>query len=893
MTDRVESVYLEAAARPPSDRAAWLDRECAAEPEVRSEVESLLAADLGHGGFLELPPFRLAADLFAQRPQWPEFIGPYRILGVLGEGGMGVVFKAEQNKPQRLVALKVIRTPLMSSSVLRRFEFEAAALARLQHPGIAQVYDAGAGTPPYFAMELIEGEPLLAHAAALSLSTRQRLELMAKVCDAVNHAHQRGILHRDLKPGNILVDGSGQPKVLDFGVARILDSDSQATRQTDLGQLIGTIDYMSPEQTLGDSLGVDVRSDIYSLGVILYQLLAGQLPYETRPNETRQCALPELLRAIREDDAIPLGAMHRDFRGDIETIVHKTLAKEPHKRYASASELGDDLRRYLTNEPILAVPASAAYRARKFVRRYRTGVIAAAVLAAVIVGFGVGMALLAARNARERDIAQSERSRADAVVDFLLKDVLAQADDLVQSGPKPDANITVRQALDRAGSRVQGRFGQQPLVEASVRQTIGETYTRIGIYPYADQHLARALEMRRRLLPAGHPDLVSSMLRLGFVRRGYGSGDHGVSLLEEGIRTGTAALGETNPIVLEAMSELADTYGELAQLQKSADLFDKVLVIRRRVLGPDDPGTIDAMGNVAASYAARGMVEQAEVLYLQVIEAGKRLNPVPRDPISNLGNLYLRMGRFQDAEPHLQRAMQIAAERMNEEHPYRLYVQDSLGSLYRDLKRFREAEALFQTSMQVRRRVLGPENRSTLIDVSLLGDLYCIEGKWAEGEKMLLEAVRLQRRLLTDADTYAVRSMAALGQCYLRQHKFAEAEPWAATVARLRRPLGLSNPQTRDALMVLADIRERQGSPAEAATLLKEACPEVPPSRDWRESYCDSLRGRSLASANSMSLAKRLVASGYQGLFANQSHMPAGRLMHIADAKAALETIGK
>ncbi|MBI4906931.1 MAG: serine/threonine protein kinase [Acidobacteria bacterium] len=887
MTPRVESVYLEASALPSSDRAAFLHRECAGEPELHSEVESLLAADLGTSDFLEIPPSRLAADVFAHRPTWPEFIGPYRILGVLGEGGMGIVFRAEQKNPQRIVALKVIRTPMISADVLRRFEFEAAALGRLQHPGIAQIYDAGAGAQPYFAMELIEGRPFLAYAAELSLSTGQRLELIAKVCDAVNHAHQRGILHRDLKPGNILVDSSGQPKILDFGVARILDSDSQASRQTDLGQLIGTLDYMSPEQTLGDPRGVDIRSDIYSLGVILYQLLAGRLPYETRPR-----ALPELLRAIREDDPTPLGAIHRDFRGDIETIVHKTLAKEPHNRYASASELADDLRRYLTDEPILAVPASARYRAAKFVRRYRTGVTAAAVLALVILGFGIAMAVLAARNARERDIARTERSRADAVVNFLLSDVLAQADDLAQAGPKPDANLKVREALDRAASRVQGKFGQQPLVEASIRQTIGETYTRIGIYPSADEHLERALAIRRRLLPAGHPDLVASLLRLGFVRRGYGSGDHGVSLLEEAIRTGTAALGESNPLVLTAMSELAATYNELAQLEKSADLRGKVLEIRRRVLGPSDPATIDAMGDVAVSYHARGMVQQAEALYLQVIEAGKHLNPVPRDPISNLGNLYIRLGRFQEAEPYLRQAMQIAAERMNEEHPYRLYVQDSLGALYRDLKRFREAEALFQESLRVRRRVLGAENRSTLIDVSLLGDLYCTEGKWADGEKMLLDAVTVQRRMWSDTDEYTVRSMAALSLCYVRQHKFQEAEPWAATVARLRRPLGLSNPQTRDALMMLADIRERRGSQAEAGALLKEAC-STGASKDWREYYCESLRGRSLAAANSVSLAEPLLVSGYQGMLANQSRMPAGRLMHIADAKAALATIRK
>ena len=891
---RIESLFLEASTLAPLERVSFLDQACAGQPELRCEVESLLDADPERVNFLERPPSRLAADLLRQRPEWPDFIGPYRIRGLLGEGGMGIVYEAEQEHPHRIVALKVIRAAMMTGTVLRRFELEAEALGRLQHPGIAQVYHAGtagsgAGAQPYFAMELIEGHPLLAYAGERSLATRERLELMAKVCDAVNHAHQRGILHRDLKPGNILVDGSGQPKILDFGVARILDSDSQATRQTDLGQLIGTLDYMSPEQTLGDPLGMDVRSDIYSLGVILYELLAGRLPYETK-----QRALPELVRAIREDDPERLSTIHSGYRGDIETIVHKSLEKERESRYASASELADDIRRHLADEPILAMPASAAYRAAKFYRRYRTGVVAVGVFVLVILGFGIAMAILAARTARERDIARTERARADAVVDFLQNDVLAQADGGAQSGPARDPNLKVREALDRAAARIQGKFEQQPLVEASIRQTIGETYSIIGVYPSAAAQMERALAIRRRALAAGNQDaaanqdIVASMLRLGEIRRSQGKGDHGEALLREAVETGTRTLGEQNPIVVSAMSQLAGTYIALAQPKRAEELYGKVLEIRRRVLGPANPATVTAMSDLAVAYTAQGKLQQAEDLYLQVIEAGSEQTHPPLEPISNLGNLYVRQGKFKEAEPYLRKAMKVAGETLNEEHPFRLFMLDSLGALDRDLGRFGEAETLFQQSWTVRRRVLGDENRNTLSDVFFLGDLYCTEGKWAEGEKMLLNAVTVQRRLLSDEDRFTVRTMAGLSQCYLRQRKFAEAEPWAAAVVQIRRrQLGQSNPLTTDALMVLAEIKVRRGMLSEADSLLKEACGAGPP-KDWQGFYCQSLLGASLSAAKSFPLAEPLLVSGYQGMLQNQSRMPAGRVMHLVNAKATL-----
>src|SRR5207245_1728435 len=363
----------------------------------------------------------------------PPRIGRYRIIRLLGEGGMGSVYEAEQDEPRRRVALKVIKAAWASPELFRRFEQESQTLGRLQHPGIAQIYEAGTadtgfGFQPFFAMEIIHGKSLGEYADARHLNTRQRLALMIQVCEAVQHAHQRGIIHRDLKPGNILVDENGQPKILDFGLARVTDSDAQATRQTDIGQLLGTLAYMSPEQVLADPLALDTRSDVYALGVILYELLAGKLPYQLTPH------LHEAVQTIQQVDPSPLSTVSRVYRGDIETIVARALEKDKARRYASAADLAADSRRHLEDQPISA---------------------------------------------------------------------------------KPDPDIKVRTALDRAAVRIEGKFDRQPEVEAAIRDTIGKTYENLAQYAESQKQLERALDLERRVWGPENPKTLNTLNHLG------------------------------------------------------------------------------------------------------------------------------------------------------------------------------------------------------------------------------------------------------------------------------------------------------------------------------------------------------------------------------------------
>jgi len=344
-------------------------------------------------------------------------IAGYRILRVIGEGGMGTVYEAEQERPRRIVALKMIKPGLATAALLKRFEQEAHALGRLRHPGIAQIYeagmaDAGHGPQPYLAMEFVTGRPLDQYVTERNPGVRERLDLVARICDAVHHAHQKGIIHRDLKPGNILVEDSGQPRVLDFGLARVTDSDIQATMQTDVGQIVGTLPYMSPEQVLGDPLALDTRSDVYALGVLLYLVLAGRLPYDLRKAHLAEC-----IRVIREVDPSPLGTVSRVFRGDVETIAARALEKEKERRYQSAAELASDVRRHLADEPIVARPPSAAYQLGKFARRNRTLVAGAAATVLALVA-GIGASSWQAVRARRAEglatsrLAQTQEARA-------------------------------------------------------------------------------------------------------------------------------------------------------------------------------------------------------------------------------------------------------------------------------------------------------------------------------------------------------------------------------------------------------------------------------------------------------------------------------------------------
>ncbi len=709
---------------PVEQRAAFVAKACGTDESVRAEVESLLAADADAGSFLDRPAVRLPESPAAEDTLIGVTIDGFRVIRRIAVGGMGVVYEAEQQNPHRRVALKVIRAGAASASTLRRFEHEAHVLALLQHPGIAQVHEAGAfdtghGRQPFFAMELIDGRPLTDYAESADLDTRQRLELFVSICDAVHYAHQRGVIHRDLKPGNVLVDNSGQAKVLDFGVARVTDSDLQTTTlHTAVGELIGTVPYMSPEQVLGDADTIDIRSDVYALGVMLYELLSGKLPHDLRDK-----AIPEAARIIREDEITPLSSVNRIFRGDLETIVSKTLDKDKDRRYASAAELAADVRRYLADEPITARPASAMYQFRKFARRNRAIVIGVAAVFLAVMG-GAVVATYGLVQARVGwDDADRQTASLEAVNTFLA--------DLLKAAQPEEAQgreVTVREILDKAAGRITGEFDDQPLVEAQIRTTIGETYNALGSYEEAFEHFETALRLRESYLGIDHLDTMKSM------------------------------------------DDLAETWQLRRELEEAEPLYRRVLEVRRRVLGDDHLDTLSSMNNLGLLLSERGKRQEAEQLLRMVLDRNQRLGN-EKKALANMHNLALNLsnqGRLAEAEPLYRHIL----EQRREPH-----ILADFGWHLMDMGKPAEAEPLIREALEEWRRIY-PEDHPNIVRLTYyLSRILIPQHKIEEAEELLLALIAGARRQYDETHPVVIRYRYQYGKLLLEAGRIEESEP--------------------------------------------------------------------------------------------------------------------
>jgi tetratricopeptide (TPR) repeat protein/predicted Ser/Thr protein kinase len=825
---RVSEVFERVRALTGADRTRSLDELCADDGDLRREVEELLAHHDDPSSLLDHPAVRVpgsAADVRGVAAEasapLPDRIGRYRIIRVLGEGGMGVVYLAEQENPKREVALKVIRADLASPALLRRFEHEAQILARLQHPAIAPIYEAGTasiegGSPrPFFAMEFVRGTPLTAFARERGLGTRDRLTLMASIADAVQHAHQKGVIHRDLKPGNILVTESGQPKILDFGVARVTDSDLQVTTiQTDVGQLIGTLPYMSPEQVAADPNALDTRSDVYALGVILYELLAGRLPYDL----SRKMMI-EAARVIRDEEPTRLSAVSRVFRGDIETIVGKALEKDRSRRYQSMSDFASDIRRFLRDEPIVARPPSATYQLRKFAKRNKllVGSAAAVFLALVagVIGTTIGMLRAEERRidaedaTRRADLARAEADRqagvARAVNEFFTDNLLAQADPMNQG----NREISLREALDRAAAEIDGAFPDDPLIEAEIRNAVGQAYRGLGLLEQADTHLRRAREL------------------------------YGVALGEE---------HETTLVARVQMAFLHNLRGHLADAERE---YLETLAIQKRVLGETHPHTLTSLNNIAGLYWNQGRFNDVEPMWLAVLEA-RRADPA-NEPwrvattLNNLGSLYNYLARYDEAERYLLEALEIRRRDRGPEHPDTLQSMHNLAWLYGKTGRLAEAIAMNRESLAIRSRTLGPEHHDTLFTMANLAGDLAEAGQLDEAEAMQSTALDARRRTLGPHHAHTLQSMMNLAIIHQRRDRLDQSETLLREIISLcREHMQPDYFLTGQALQALGEVLAKAGGrDAEAEQCLLEG-------HDILERAFDSKNPRTISAIDSL-----------------------------------------
>jgi len=845
--NRVKDVLDEALDRPAGkERDAFLDEACAGDDALRVEVESLLAGSDGEvSRFLSegIPEADRTDSLFERDAALEEGarIGPYRLDGLLGRGGMGTVYRAVRadGQHEREVALKVIRPGLYSDNIAQRFRAERQILASLEHPGIARLYDSGLSGDgrPYFAMERVDGTPLGRYCEEAACSIDQRLRLFEKVADAVAHAHRTLVVHRDLKPSNMLVTADGAPKLLDFGIAKLLDDEAIADAPvTRTGRPLMTPAYAAPEQVRGEA--ITPATDVYALGVVLYELLTGRRPYrfekrtpshieevicETRPEPPSTAATRQDAAADTQESsssALPPPAhLKRRLRGDLDRIIMKALRKEPARRYASAAELADDLRRYRDGLPVEARPSTWQYRASKFLRRNRWRVAAATVLLLLLAGYAATVTVQSRRLATERDRARTNAEKAEQVSAFLTNLFEAGNPNVAQGD-----TITARELLARGVERTEA-LADQPAVQAEVQSVIGRVYTQMGRYTKATPLLEEALSTRRTLPtddPASSEQLASSLHNLGANQQVLNEVERAERLYREALTYWRTLPDARRTTMVETLNNLAGILRAQSDYDAARPVLRETITMARRLDGERKEVLPVALANLAEIRHREGDYPAADSLYREALEMGTEVmgehHPYVLVARSNQAELYRESGRLNRAE-ELQRAVLEVRQSRYPEHAVRIALsRTALGHTLRAQDKHDASMPVYRTALTSLREHV-PDNHVYVADaLNGLGAALIATGMPGQADSLLRESLSIREEKRGPQSWEAAESKSFLGASLAARERYAEAEPLLHDAhATLRRTRSSDDPYTRQTLRHLVQFYADWGRPDRAA----------------------------------------------------------------------------